>query len=306
MGMPERDEDLVDRGCREHYDDPALYDHEYRRRRQDVLFYRQLARARLRGPGRILELACGSGRVTTALLRDGHEVVGLDLSPAMLERAAARVGKLGRAARERATLIQGDVRDFDLGARFPLILMAFNSFEHLYTRVEVAACLERVQAHLEEGGRFAFDVHNPNLDWLMRDPTRRWARTVFRHPTTGERIAYSTNHVYDPVSQVAVIRIYYEPVDPAPTRASRGAGERKALATSRGSTRGEPEDNREPARTVVLSQRKFFPAELEALVTHAGFAVEERYGDFAGEPLTGGAESQLLVCRVRPPSDTRR
>jgi SAM-dependent methyltransferase len=271
--MPERDreEDLVDRGCREHYDDAALYDHEYRRRRQDVFFYRQLARDLLGGPGRILELACGSGRVTTALLRDGHEVVGLDLSAAMLERAAARIARLSRAARARSTLVEGDVRAFDLGSRFPLVLMAFNSFEHLYTRVEVTACLERVQAHLEEGGRFVFDVQNPNLEWLVRDPERRWARTVFRHPTTGRRIAYSTNHVYDPVSQVAVIRIYYEPVD----------------------------DPADPARMVVLSQRKFFPAELEALVAHAGFLVEERYGDFAGDPLTGEAESQLLVCRRR-------
>jgi SAM-dependent methyltransferase len=244
-----------------------------------VSFYRQLAGDLLGGPGRILELACGSGRVTTALLRDGHQVVGLDLSPAMLERAEARVARLGRAARERATLLHGDVRDFDLGRRFPLVIMAFNSFEHLYTRVEVAACLERIRAHLEEGGRFAFDVQNPNLDWLVRDPERRWARTVFRHPTSGRRFAYSTNHVYDPVSQIAVIRIYYDPVDPA----------------------GD-----EPERVVVLSQRKFFPAELEALVAHGGFAVENRYGDFAGEPLTGDAESQLLVCRVRGPSDTRR
>jgi SAM-dependent methyltransferase len=308
MPMPERDreEDLVDRGCREHYEDPALYDHEYRRRRQDVSFYRRLARELLGGTGRILELACGSGRVTTGLLRDGHQVVGLDLSPAMLERAAARVARLGRAARSRATLALGDVRAFDLGARFPLCIMAFNSFEHLYTRVEVAACLERVRAHLEEGGRFVFDVQNPNLNWLVRDPARRWARTVFRHPTTGQRIAYSTNHVYDPVSQIAVIRIYYDPVDPPPPRASRGAGEREALATLRGSTRGEPEDNDEPSRVVVLTQRKFFPAELEALVAQGGFTVENRYGDFAGEPLTGGAESQLLVCRVRGPSDTRR
>ena len=279
MPMPERDEDLVDRGCREHYDDAALYDHEYRRRRQDVSFYRRLAREILGGPGRILELACGSGRVTTALLRDGHEVVGLDLSPAMLERAAARIARLGRSARARATLIQGDARDFSLGARFPLCIMAFNSFEHLYTRVEVAACLERVRAHLEEDGRFAFDVQNPNLHWLTRDPARRWARTVFRPPTTGRRMAYSTNHVYDPVSQIAVIRIYYDPVEPA----------------------GD-----EPEQVVVLTQRKFFPAELEALVAHGGFSVEARYGDFAGEPLTGGAESQLLVCRPRPPSDTRR
>lgn len=262
--------DLVDRGSREHYEDATLYDFEYRRRRQDVSFYRKLARELCDGPGRILELACGSGRLTTALARDGHEVLAMDLSAAMLERAAARVLKLPRAARDRITLVRGDMRTFAPGGRYPLVLMAFNSFEHLYTRVEVAACLARVSAALEGGGRFAFDVQNPNLDWLTRDPRKRWARTVFAHPVTGRKLAYSTNHVYDPISQIALIRIYYTPV---------GSG---------------PGPQRE--RVVHLSQRKFFPAELETLVTHAGFAVERRHGDFGGRPLTGVAESQVLIC----------
>jgi hypothetical protein len=47
---------------------------------------------------------------------------------------------------------------------------------------------------------------------------------------------------------------------------------------------------------VKLSQRKFFPAELEALVAHAGFRVTERYGDFSFRPLDVAAESQVLVC----------
>jgi SAM-dependent methyltransferase len=262
------EEELVDRGSREHYLDAALYDHEYRRRRQDIAFYRRLAREILGGAGRILDLACGSGRVTTALARDGHQVIGLDRSQPMLERAAARTAQLGLAARKRVSLVRGDLRDFALAARFPLVTMAFNSFEHLYTRVEVAACLERVRAHLEPGGRFAFDVQNPNLRWLLRDPNKRWARTVFRHPTTGEQLTYSTNHEYDPISQIALIRLYYE------------------------SEAGE-------TRVVHLSQRKFFPAELEALVAHGGFTAERRHSDFTGDPLEADAESQLLVCRLR-------
>jgi SAM-dependent methyltransferase len=268
--------DALDRGGREHYEDADLYDFEYRRRRRDVSFYRDLARGLLGDGGRVLELACGSGRVTTALLRDGHAVVGLDLSQPMLRRAAERVQRLGAPARARAQLIRGDVRRFALAARFPLVVMAFNAFEHLYTRVEVAACLERIRAHLEPGGRFVFDVQNPNLDWLARDPARRWARTVFRHPRTGRRLAYSTNHDYDHVSQIALIRLYYTPV---------GGGREKV---------------------VHLSQRKFFPAELEALMSHSGFAVERRYGDFAGQPLDGDAESQVLVCRVRSDGEQGR
>ncbi len=262
--------EVLDRGCHEHYEDAELYDFEYRRRRRDVVFYRSVAAELLGGPGRVLELACGSGRITAALVRDGHHVVGVDLSGAMLSAAAARVERLGRGASQRLHLVRADMRRFALAARFPLVVMAFNSFEHLYTRVEVAACLERIRAHLEPGGRFVFDVQNPNLRWLARDPHRRWARTVFRHPRTGERMVYTTNHDYDPVSQIALIRLYYGPAD--------GGGSEKV---------------------VHLSQRKFFPAELEALVAHSGFTVEGRYGDFARQPLDGDAESQVLVCRSR-------
>ena len=55
-----------------------------------------------------------------------------------------------------------------------------------------------------------------------------------------------------------------------------------------------------PRRIVKLSQRKFFPAELEALVSHAGFRVVGHYGDFSFENISAGAESQVLVCEKAP------
>jgi SAM-dependent methyltransferase len=260
---------LVDRGSREHYRDADLYDHEYRRRRDDVRFYRRLAHRVLGGRGRILELGCGTGRVTLPLLRDGHEVVAVDSSPTMLAKLDARLARAGAAARSRCRLVEGDLRDFSVGGRFPLILAAFNVLEHLYTRVELDACLRRVRAHLAPGGRFAFDVQVPDPAWLARDPRRRWSRTRFTHPRTGERLVYSTNHVYDPVGQIALIRLYYDRAD--------GRGR---------------------SRVVHLSQRKYFPAELEALVAASGLDVVERYGGFDGRPLRAGADSQILVCAI--------
>ena len=181
-------------------------------------------------------------------------------------RGTPRSGAAGRSA-----LVCADMRSFALGARFPLVIMAFNAFEHLYTRVEVRECLDRVRAHLEPGGRLMFDVQNPDLRWLSRDPNKRWARTRFTHPRTGQRMIYSTNHEYDPVSQIVVIRLYYEP---APGSKAR-------------------------RRVITLSQRKFFPAELEALLDANGFAIEARYGDFHGSPLEADGETQLVVCRPR-------
>jgi SAM-dependent methyltransferase len=275
-------EDLVDAGSREHYVDAPLYDYEYRRRRADVTFYRELAR---KTGGPVLELGAGSGRVTIPLARDGHHVVALDRAPEMLARLRDRVAALPAAARERVEVVAGDLCTFDAMAAcvraarriapgvkadrgFRLVIAAFNVFEHLYTRGEVAACLARVAAHLAPTGVLAFDVQMPDLGWLARDPHKRWAKTRFTHPTTKRAWFYSTNHDYDPVGQIANIRLYYEPVD--------GVG---------------------PTHVVKLSQRKFFPAELEALLAHAGFRVVERYGDFAWRPLDGNAESQVLIAQ---------
>jgi SAM-dependent methyltransferase len=292
-------EDLVDAGSREHYADAALYDYEYRRRRADVSFYRELARRR--GAGRILELGAGSGRVTVPLARDGRAVVALDQSAAMLGKLGDRIARLPAAVAARITPVRGDLRTFTLGpraGRFPLVIAAFNVLEHLYTRGEVAACLQRIAAHLAPGGAFAFDVQLPDLAWLLRDPSKRWAKTRFTDPATGRRMFYSTNHDYDPVSQIALIRLYYEPADePAPAE----AGRRPARSAEGRAHAGHVA----PVRVVKLSQRKFFPAELEALVAHAGFRVTERYGDFYFRPLDGSSESQVLVCERTPRSSRR-
>jgi SAM-dependent methyltransferase len=181
-------EDLVDAGSHEHYADAALYDYEYRRRRADVNFYRTLAKRRLGGPGRILDLGAGTGRVTIPLARDGHEVVALDQSPSMLAGLRARVAALAPAARSRVEVVQGDLRTFEVAGTFQLVVAAFNVVEHLYTRGEVDACLRRVAAHLEPGGAFAFDVQLPDLAWLLRDPSKRWAKTRFTDPTSGRAL----------------------------------------------------------------------------------------------------------------------
>jgi len=258
-------------GSREHYDDGQLYDYEYRRRRSDVRFYRDLATELLGEQGRLLEVACGTGRITVSLLRDGHHVVGMDRSEAMLARARARVGRIGLAARARAALVRADMRCFAFQRRFPLVVMAFNSLEHLYTDEDLSACLHCVHDHLVPGGHFAFDVQNPDLSWLSPDPDRRRAKTKFRHPSTAQLTEYSSSHVYDPVAQINVIRFYYQTVVDLP-------------------------EGRGPS-VVRLSQRMFFPAELLALVRAHGFEIVAHYGDFRGEPLSSGSESQVLVCR---------
>src|SRR5262245_35858109 len=93
----------------------------------DVAFYLDCAR-RFGRP--VLELATGTGRVLIPLAKAGYEVVGLDAAPAMLEVARAKLGREPELA-ARVALVEGDMRDFSLGRRFPLTLIPARAFQHV-------------------------------------------------------------------------------------------------------------------------------------------------------------------------------
>jgi SAM-dependent methyltransferase len=255
-------ENALSAGTRDHYLDAFLYDHEYKRRRDDVLHYRKLAKE-IGGP--ILDLGCGTGRILLPLLRDGHEVVGVDSSGPMLARL--------RQKNARANVIHGDLREINLRRKFPLVLCAFNTFMHLYDRSDVEACLKVVRRHLRPGGAFAFDLMNPDLRWLSRDPDRRWARTKFRHPRTGEQMIYTTTLEWEGPLQIAFMRIYYAPAN----------GSRRE-------------------KVVRLAHRYFFPQELKEIFFYNGFELERHDGDFDGSPLREGSPQQVCLARLKSPS----
>ena len=130
--------------------DAQLYDWECRhvvgRTDQDVRFYLDVA-ARQAGP--VLELACGTGRVTAPLAAAGHEVVGVDLDPVMLGAARAKYPDL--------PLVCADMRRFTLHRRFPLVVIAYNGLQ-LLDPVGREQCLTCVREHLTPGGVLAFEV----------------------------------------------------------------------------------------------------------------------------------------------------
>jgi SAM-dependent methyltransferase len=258
---------LLRAGTTAHYEDAAYYDQAYRRRRDDVAFYVDLA-TRARGP--VLELGAGTGRVALAVARRGVSLVAVDLVPAMLARLRARLAREPAAVRARVTLRRGDLRRVRVGRRFPLVIAPFNVFMHLYDRRDVELALRTVLAHLAPGGRFVFDVLVPDPGALARDPARVYRLGYLRHPRDGRRYRYGESFDYDPVRQIQHVTFCFD----------------------------DPLDD---ARSFVtpLTHRQFFPAELEALLHYNGLRVVERFGDFSGGPLDAASESQILVCDRR-------
>ncbi|MCA9533333.1 MAG: class I SAM-dependent methyltransferase [Myxococcales bacterium] len=262
--LAEAERAFLERGSVAHYEDAPYYHRTYQHRKVDVRWYTELCAAR---GGSVLELGCGTGRITLPLAKAGVRLTGVDSMPPMLAEAEARLAKLPRAARERVTLRLGDLRTLSLGQSFDTIIAPFNVLMHIYSPAEMANTLARVAEHLAPGGRFVFDVLLPDPALLARNPERTYKGRAVRHPN-GERYAYYESFDYDPVAQVLAITIELTNV-------------------------ADPSD----VRVQLLTHRQYFPLELEAVLAHAGFEAEARYGDFEGEPLNAYAESQVWVCR---------
>ncbi|KJQ55234.1 class I SAM-dependent methyltransferase [Microbacterium sp. SA39] len=94
-----------------------------------------------------------------------------------------------RKADERGVSVewqQGDMRDFDLDSEFNLVFIAGNALLHLHEADDIVQCFRAVRRHLAPGGRFAFDVFNPNVRLLAEADGVRRPRTSFSDPGRGE------------------------------------------------------------------------------------------------------------------------
>jgi ubiquinone/menaquinone biosynthesis C-methylase UbiE len=155
---------MIDHDNLEEFADPVSYDLEYGDE-TGVAFYAALA-GEAGGP--VLELACGTGRVSIPLARQGFEVTGLDITPGMLDRARDKSAGLP------VRWIEGDARAFQLGARFRLIYMTGNAFQAFLEWADQEAMLARVHEHLHPDGLFAFETRNPNWSDLTTDETEAY------------------------------------------------------------------------------------------------------------------------------------
>ncbi|HXI57335.1 MAG TPA: class I SAM-dependent methyltransferase [Polyangia bacterium] len=265
MATPRDDEKA---GAIEPFEDAVLYDWEYRRRRSDVRFYRTLADER---GGPVLDLACGTGRLLLPLVRDGHVVVGLDQSPPMLARAAARIRRLAAPARARALLVRGDLRAFNFRRPFALAVCAFHSIQHLISDDDLTQFLRAVRRSLIPGGWFAFDLFAPEKRFLARASDRRWDRTVFRHPG-GERLVYTMTSRLSPDGKTLLMTMYYQPID------------------ARGRRRGAE-------RVVRLCHRQLPPAAVHRLLKRAGLQPLFAWGGFDGAAADPASEQHIYLAR---------
>ncbi len=234
----------------------------------DVEFYSSLAQ-RTNGP--VLELGAGTGRVTWALAEAGFEVVGLDISGRMLERAEAKRGSVPIESSARATFIEGDMADFALDRSVALAVAAFRVFQSLLTPETQRRSLECVYRHLRPGGLIALDLFDPRLEFVLPGSDAPRMQGEFRQPRTNRPVRFEIiERRLDPLTQTLEEIWRFEELDDG------------------GNVLRHEE--------VTLALRWTYRWEMRYLLELCGFEIEAEYSDFKQSPAAYGLE-QVWVAR---------
>lgn len=232
--------------------------------RGDVPMYLEMAR---RHEGRILELACGTGRVAIPLAEAGATVVGLDSDLEMLELAESKARMLD--LRRRISFVHADMENFEIEDKFPVIIAGANSLIHLLSTSALQDCLVRCREQLEDDGTLyiAFEPSPYIAAAGKYRVERERPRQVFNRDT-GETLLYRGTTTVDPNNQL-IVR-HHEYANPQ-----------------------APHDVTKIA-SFNYSTRPIYPGEMQVLLDNVGLQIVDAYGDYELRPLSRQSEKMIF------------
>lgn len=231
-------------------------------------------------PRRVLDLGCGTGRLSFALAAAGlaanptFKLVGLDRSQPFLDRARARLISGYPAATHSIRFIEGDMAEFRLGEQFDLIVVGYNNLAYLTQLAARESCICAIRKHLAEGGRLAIDLHMPNLGLLAE--AQREIFPALRHeiewcnpaPGVARFVSFYKTTSYDSATQTEATTHYWEIYH---------------------------KDGRHQSMVKQLTWHHYFPCELRALFSANKLAPVAEYGSYELTPFSAASSQYLWV-----------
>jgi ubiquinone/menaquinone biosynthesis C-methylase UbiE len=237
--------------------------------RRDVPFWRRVASE---ARGRVLELGCGTGRVSVPLADDGVDLVGIDRSAPMLARARDRIARSRRNQRSRPQsairnpqFVRGDIRALPFADRtFAMVLAPYGILQSLIRPRDLTATLASVARVVAAGGVFGVDLVPDVPKW------REYRNRVqLRGKADGAQLTLVESVSQDPRRKLTTFeQVYIE-------RRGRDTREHRFELVFRTLT--------VPAMTRRLER--------------AGFQVEAVLGDYGGRPWDDRADVWIILAR---------
>jgi SAM-dependent methyltransferase len=231
--------------------------------KRDVPFWRRLA---LAAGGPVLELGCGTGRVTFPLARARVPIVGIDRSAEMLQRAAVRKRRL--RTRVSLDLVRGDIRHLPFARKtFPLVIAPYGILQSLLRERDLAATIDAVRDTLSSGGLFGLELVADLPAW--REYTNKV--TLRGRRRNGARITLTESVRQDRKRKLTLFDQVYE----------------------------ERLGRRVTTKNFTLTFRTLTVHQMAARLQKAGFHAITLLGDYQGSPWDLRAEAWILLAQKR-------
>jgi ubiquinone/menaquinone biosynthesis C-methylase UbiE len=218
----------------------------------------------------VLELACGTGRVLIPLAKEGFEATGLDSNESMLKKAKEKIKKEPQEVQNRIKLIKSDMANFQIKKKFNLILIVFNSFQHLLTIQDQDNCLKCIHRHLTDNGRLIITVFYPDLTRPEGVLRKEHFKIVQDYPEKGDKTELLCYQYFNHKKQETDVSYLLD------TQKPNGQLQRKKMS---------------------FTIHYFFPTEFERMLISNGFVVEELFGNFDKSQFTGKSPLMIFVAR---------
>jgi len=251
-----------------HYE---FYDHLYLGLPGEMEFYVSEA---LNYGSEVLEIGCGTGRVTIPIAKVGVDITGIDNSDGLLEVAEEKIKEQRNTLPANIEFINADMRDFSLDKKFKLAIIPYRAFLHMLTVEDQKKALKNIYDHLAPNGHLIMNVFFPRID--VMDSYVNQLGTVVKQvkaikKDNGNQQIFFDSRQYNSFTQLIEQYFIMEEIDP------------DGLLVSK--------------RYFPLTLRWVTKFEMEHLFELCGFKVVNLYGWFDKTPLNENSSEMIWVLQ---------
>jgi ubiquinone/menaquinone biosynthesis C-methylase UbiE len=216
----------------------------------------------------ILELACGTGRITLELAKNKNlRIDALDFSKEMLDRLRNK-----SMAFNNINIIEGDMRYFTTDKLYDKVFITSNSLNHIETRDDIDKVFKGIRRHLKTDGFLIFDILNPLFKYLTRDLNGKYEEQIFKFDKD-RYFKMWENNIYHYDSQINTVTYFYQFCNSEGKSINNHIYEQK------------------------IKVRLFYPQEMDYIIEKNGFQIMEKYDWYNKKTFEGKTGEQIYLLR---------
>lgn len=228
-------------------------------------------------PGKkVLEVACGTGRLTRLLLENNKDISldVLDYSEEMLEILKTKLENWKFSKSNTINIIRADMRSYYSSQKYDVIIISSNSLNHIETNEDMQLTINNMYNHLNPGGVLLFDILNPKFEYLIRDLDNDYDEKIYWHSKKKCYFQLSEKSKYDSSTQINHVVYTY-------TYCNKD-GKKK-------------EDS--PEYQMSIKVRLYFPQEIDYYLSNSKFKIYKKYGWYDMREFDGTTSEQIFVLQ---------